>query len=338
MDAHFTSLVDAGYLVRPATYADLPQVVALFNAYEREFIGAGDCTVERYGDGWRQSGIDVEASTRVVMTPDGCIVGVVELWDHFNPPVRPYIWARVHPQAQGRGIGSSMLAWALSTSKRSLDRVPEDVRVAAQASAPCTDLRSIERFERAGMRNSRYMWQMLTDLDRPIRAPQWPAGILVRTLRYPDDLEAAFRAEDEAFRDHWGYVERPFEEAFERWKKHRFGAAKLQPDLWFIATAGDEIAGQVNSQERDDLDASMGWIATVGVRKPYRQRGIGQALLLHAFRELQARGVSRTGLMVDAANRTGATRLYERVGMRVQHEFAHYELELRPGRELAVVD
>jgi hypothetical protein len=40
------------------------------------------------------------------------------------------------------------------------------------------------------------------------------------------------------------------------------------------------------------------------------------------------------GLGVDAANPTGATRLYQRAGMYVASEFLTFEKELRPGRNL----
>ena len=40
-------------------------------------------------------------------------------------------------------------------------------------------------------------------------------------------------------------------------------------------------------------------------------------LLLHTFQALQQRGVKRVGLFVDAKNKTGATRLYQRVGIHV---------------------
>lgn len=59
---------------------------------------------------------------------------------------------------------------------------------------------------------------------------------------------------------------------------------------------------------------------------------------MRAFRALQQRGVQRVGLGVDARNKTGATRLYERVGMHVDQELVSYKIELRPGRDLAVVD
>ena len=38
-------------------------------------------------------------------------------------------------------------------------------------------------------------------------------------------------------------------------------------------------------------------------------------------------------LGVDAASPTGATRLYEKAGLRVVHEYAIFQKELRPGRD-----
>lgn len=112
----------------------------------------------------------------------------------------------------------------------------------------------------------------------------------------------------------------------------------MKPELFFLAMDGEVVAGFVNSMERSDLDAEMGWVQTIAVRKAYRRRGLGLALLQHAFRALQERDVRRAGLTVDAQNKTGATRLYERAGMHVDRELRLYEIELRAGRELAVVD
>ena len=54
-------------------------------------------------------------------------------------------------------------------------------------------------------------------------------------------------------------------------------------------------------------------------------RGLGRALLLRAFQDFRARGFHEVGLGVDAASLTGATRLYESVGMRVTSQFDIYE-------------
>ena len=47
-------------------------------------------------------------------------------------------------------------------------------------------------------------------------------------------------------------------------------------------------------------------------------------------------GKQRVSLDVDAQSLTGATRLYEKVGMRIQRESITYELVLREGRDLSV--
>jgi hypothetical protein len=59
-----------------------------------------------------------------------------------------------------------------------------------------------------------------------------------------------------------------------------------------------------------------GWVGELGVLKPWRGRGIASALLRRAFATFAARELPRVMLNVDAANPTGAVRLYERLGMR----------------------
>jgi ribosomal protein S18 acetylase RimI-like enzyme len=74
------------------------------------------------------------------------------------------------------------------------------------------------------------------------------------------------------------------------------------------------------------------------VRRPWRKRGLGLALLNHSFGEFYRRGYRRVGLGVDAQNLTGALRLYEKAGMRADpaRRFSVYEKELRLGVDLAV--
>ena len=71
------------------------------------------------------------------------------------------------------------------------------------------------------------------------------------------------------------------------------------------------------------------------MRRQWRKRGVGYSLLKHAFAAFHADGRKRAGLGVDSQNLTGALRLYERAGMRVQRQFDQYEKELRPGIELS---
>lgn len=72
----------------------------------------------------------------------------------------------------------------------------------------------------------------------------------------------------------------------------------------------------------------MGWIFGLGVRRPWRRRGLGLALLRHCLGALYDRGKRRVGLGVDAQSPTGATRLYEKAGMSVYRRNGIYEKDL----------
>jgi hypothetical protein len=58
------------------------------------------------------------------------------------------------------------------------------------------------------------------------------------------------------------------------------------------------------------------------------------ALLQQAFGALYRQDQRAVGLGANAQSLTGATRLYERAGMRVWREWLELEKELRPGVEL----
>ena len=118
---------------------------------------------------------------------------------------------------------------------------------------------------------------------------------------------------------------------YEQWSE-RFTRADFDPSLWFLAMDGEQIAGVVLCAHHPDA----GWVNTVGVRRPWRKRGLAMALLLHAFGEMYRRGERKISLGVDAQSLTGATRLYERAGMHPALEAAVYQKELRPGEDLSV--
>ena len=105
---------------------------------------------------------------------------------------------------------------------------------------------------------------------------------------------------------------------FEEWRELRLVKdPDFDPTLWFVVRDGDEIAAVM----RNEPDRSgAGFVGAIGVRKPWRKRGIALALLYHAFGEFYRRGKRRVALGVDAENPTGATRLYERAGMQVAFE------------------
>src|SRR6185437_831129 len=100
--------------------------------------------------------------------------------------------------------------------------------------------------------------------------PEWPDGMRVDTFQ-PDDAQAFHKAMGEAFEDEWGFVAMPFEE----WRELRFVKdPDFDPTLWFLVRDGDEIAAVM----RNEPDRSgAGFVGALGVRKPWRKRGLALA-------------------------------------------------------------
>jgi len=177
--------------------------------------------------------------------------------------------------------------------------------------------------EDAGWRPVRHSFQMRIDLDGELPEPEWPDGLSPRNLRDGEE-ERVYEAHMDAFADHWEHHRYTFED----WREFNVGRHSFDPSLWWLVDHGDELAAFSLNAWHFSGDPQFGWIHVLGVRPPWRRRGLGTALLRHSFREFQARGATRVGLGVDGENTTGAVRLYEQVGMRVVRRNDTYEREL----------
>lgn len=161
--------------------------------------------------------------------------------------------------------------------------------------------------------------RMEIELSRSAERPSWPDGVTVRTFE-PGDERVFYGIQEEAFRDTW----EPLEESYDEWAHWHLGPSHLVPELWFLAEAGSESCGVAICHPHETID-DLGWVAILGVRRPWRRRGIARALLLHAFERFRQHGLARAGLGVDSESITGANTLYESVGMRPTQEFHIYE-------------
>jgi mycothiol synthase len=245
------------------------------------------------------------------------------------------MWGRVDPDYEDKGVGTWILHWAEQRALCALKDVPEGLRFAPRVGTMRQAERSKKLFEDFGYHHIRSSYHMLIEMDAPVPEPQFPAGITLRIYSSETDAAAVYRAEDDSFRDHFGYVDQPFDEGLKRWK-YFWEKEGFDPTLLFIAMDGDEIAGINLCLPHSFDDPEMGWVGTLGVRRPWRKRGLGMALLRHSFNEFYRRGKRKVGLGVDAQNLTGALRLYESAGMHIHKAFDQYEKELRPGTEISV--
>ncbi|MFZ5908909.1 MAG: GNAT family N-acetyltransferase [Chloroflexota bacterium] len=326
-----------GYSTRGARLEDVEASLDLHNQWSRTVIGEDEITdAGAIRNEWLSPGFDPQRDIRLVIAPDGKLVGYVEAWTTFKPPVHPWIWGRVHPDYGGKGIGTYMLKWAEYRVKQVIDDLPPDLRFAPRVGIFSQATGSKKLFDDMGYRYIRSTYDMLIEMDAPPPAPAWPQGITLRTYDPETDAEMVYRADQDIFRDHFGFVSSPFDEGFARYKHFMIEYEGFDPSLWFLAMDGDELVGICLCKPTCLEDPDIAHVNDLGVRRPWRKRGLGLALLQHSFGEFYRRGKRKVNLGVDAENLTGALRLYEKAGMHVQRQFDIFEKELRPGREISV--
>jgi len=328
------NLIERGFEMRAGSPRDLRYVVPMLNRTAVAMFGTPEFRLARYHARWRAPDLDLLEDTRVIFNGEGRPVALGELWRLSNPPVHPTFMGRVDPEWEGQGLGSALLEWAQLRALESTAGVAPGQRITLRCSAPQHYAPANELLENAGMQPVRSSWEMAIDLDRPPQASRFPEGIRVRAFDFPGEMEAVYRAEQEIFQDHWGFLPAPDERGFARWRHHAFEERPFDPALWFVALDGERIVGLALCRPYAERNPRQGWIMTLGVVRDWRRRGLGRALLQHAFGEFHRRGLRSVGLGVDADNLTGATQLYQAAGMRIERRFRTYEMELRPGVEL----
>jgi mycothiol synthase len=312
-----------GYATRAPERGDAKAVAALISACQIADTGETDMSVERMLDDWHS--LDLAEEAVILTAPDGRIAAYADVFNRSFVIVS--IYGYVHPDYREVGLGSYLVAWGERWTRDHMLQAQENARVVVQHYINSANEAARRLLENSGYSQVRGIYVMETTLDEPPTLPRWPADISVRTFVPGRDERAVYEAVEDAFRDLWGRPRNPFERFVRETKNENF-----DPSLWFLALQGDEIAGLVLCKTL----AGEGWIDVVGVRRPWRNRGLGLALLRHAFTEYQRRNIRRVSLSVDAESITGAPRLYGRAGMRVRESYIIHLKELRPGVDLGV--
>lgn len=319
---------------RPLTLDDGPALARMLNRRDLELFGQANHWELTISENLSGDGFDLGASSRAAILPGGALAGFEVVYDNINP-LRANTWGCVDSDWRNRGIGSALLKWAWERAAQNIAKAPPEAQVSLASSAYFEDTAGKALLLGQGFELVRTFYTMRRDFEGPPTAPVLPEGFRLTTLAESGDLRSFVEVDNDAFRDHWGFIAPPLDEAIAHWKHEMATAPEFDPRYWWIAHFGDIPAGVIMTMTTCNFGADIAWVSSLGVRREFRKRGLGSALLETAFAAHFGRGSTGIALGVDASSMTNAVALYERAGMKVFLRRGTYEKVLRPGTDLA---
>ena len=289
--------------------ADAPAVLAVFAARDRADLGAVEHRLEDLREEWSGSDLDLRRNARVVESAEGRIVA-------YAAVRRPGTIAVVAPDAEGRGVGSRLLAWSEARDHGRGRDLHRQWVAANNASARAL-------LTAAGYRRARGYWLMVRSLqDRPA-APDVPAGFALRAIDPAHDAPALHAVDDASFAAAPDYMPTSLEQFVEElFEAHDFDAA-----LSRVVTDHERAVGFLLARRR--RDEAVAFVDVLAVEPAFQGRGLGPTLLRSAFAAFAEAGLHEAQLSVSSEN-PHALRTYERAGMSVRHRFDIYEKAAKP--------
>jgi mycothiol synthase len=302
-----------GYSVRPATMEDVDAVADVLAAEDLAATGRVFYDADFVKLVWSDGAIHMPTDTWVVEAPEGRVIGHANVARAGEDVAEA--WGIVHPDHRGLGIGSRLLDLVDQRAAALLPRGGRLQQSVGDVDVVVPRMLRDRGFER--VRSFRHMEIALGGGERPVDPPE---GIQLRPIDPERDLPTVWTLFNDVFRDEWGHIEIPFDE----WRTRNVEHRDFDPSLWLLATEDGEPVGGLGGVVSGD----RGWIFEVGVRAPWRGRGIGSAMLRRSFATFAERGLPRVTLNVDSENPTGAVGVYERAGMRAVRGWDVYERTL----------
>ena len=296
------------FTFRPPAKDDAEETLALISRCEIAEYGEPDADITDLMHDWDQ--IDLAKDAVLAYSPAGKLVGYAAVTP-WGPGYRYHFYA--DPAWETVELGRALLARCEIRGEEAAEKRPDE-QLTAKTYIAHINGRDREIVTGAGFELTRYHFQMRIEMEEPPPAPHWPEGITVRSMTPGQDERAIYDLIEEAFA-------RPGREgpSFEEWTSLMVRSDIFDPDLWFLAVAGERLIGACLCFEYPGL----GWVRQLGVTESWRRKGLGIALLQHAFGAFYRRGEKQVGLSVAADNESAYT-FYQRAGMRRARQYDEY--------------
>ena len=292
------------FVVRPAQANDLEAVAKLIAKQQAADFGQVLRTTEDLRKLWDHMDLELQTCTAY---SDGHLAGYAELLNGDEPYI--YLMER----------GNVDLAFQLLKIMEDIALAHSNGSVKLMTKISENNKPLLQLFASNGYRSDLSFMMMETELKSSPPQPHWPDGLSVRPFVVGQDEMATYQADEEAGEDK-GY-HTPLD--YESWRaRMRMDQDAFDPGLWFLATDGQEIAGVALNYY--DAATEIGWVDHLSVRRGWRRKGVGRALLLHSFGAFYERGIQRVKLNVDSKSLTNAPLLYNQVGMQKVNQYHVY--------------
>jgi mycothiol synthase len=325
--------VPDGYAATIGGDIDTGEMTELIIAAETAIMGVSHTTLSFVSMLLQSPAVALDSDVLVLRAePTGDIAGV-GLYRDPEPHVASVTNGWVHPSHRGRGLGTAIVEWGVEQAHLRIPSAPEGARVTSLCQAADADTDAADLFTELGFTADRHEIEMELVFDAEVDVAPIPDGITIRTVTNDEDVESVAGVSSDAFKDHYGWAESSWGQTLERWANFR-AMDEWDDDLVFIAETQGGAVGELVGIRSHGSDAATGYIGSLGVVRPWRGRGLARALLTRAFAAYQARGMRAVALDVDADSLTGATKLYDSVGMKPVRAETAYLIEIRAGNDL----
>jgi mycothiol synthase len=315
-------MLPAGYTRRAARLDEAQEVADLINACEMLDLGTPNTSAHSLRRIWK-SPDHAPDDSQLVVAPTDRLVAALNRFPEGAHLVE--FQGYVLPEARGLGIGSALLDLVeTEADARALAApTPPEVRLTTDIWSVNTGARRL--LEARGYTLVRRWERMLIEMSEPPEPPEPPAGVTIRAFVPGQDDRPFAEAMEEAQADEWGHT--PL--SWEQWRYfHIESIPNFDPTLYFVAEEGQTIVGGALCSWERPGEPAVGHVRYLAVRRPWRGRGVGMALVRTIFSTFYARGKPKVGLGVDADSPTHANALYHRAGMRAISTSCVYEKTL----------